>query len=188
MNPMLTDIDKMFSEHTESECEPVTAKACAKTGVTTPSAEGVRWQQVVGTGESTVQTIVRGPDMASKDNLRVPKVNTDRLSKLACWILQNTGDGIERGEIVARFYGLERLYCHFYVDPCFGPKQRREHERKFRYAQPRVTMALKRLENRGLIRLIRHGKYVKRIRLTEEGETISNTLDNPDNSKKSNDT
>jgi len=126
--------------------------------------------------------------MPSEDNLRVPKVNLKRISKLSCWILQNTGDGIERGEIVARFYKLPRLYCKFYVDPCFGPKQQREHDRKFRYAQPRVTMALNRLEKRGLIQLIRHGKYVKRICLTENGKTISNELNTSENSKKIKDT
>jgi len=138
--------------------------------------------------EQTLQTIARGVEMPSEDNLRVPKVNLKRISKLSCWIFQNTGDGIERGEIVAGFYGLPRLYRHFYVDPCFGPKQRREYDRKFRYAQPRVTMALKRLEKRGLIQLICHGKYVKRIRLTERGKTISNELNTSENSKKINDT
>lgn len=127
--------------------------------------------------------------MASKDNLRVPKVNTNRLSKLVCWILQNTGDdGIDRADVVAQYFGVDRLYCGFYVDPCFGPTERRWHDRRYRHGQPRVTMALKRLENRGLIRLVRRGKYVKRIRLTEIGETISNALDTSDNSKRSNDT
>ena len=60
VDPMHTDIAKMLSKHPESKREPVTAKACVKTGVTTRLAEGVHRQQVVRTGESTVQTIVRG--------------------------------------------------------------------------------------------------------------------------------
>jgi len=114
-------------------------------------------------------------DMPSEPKLAKTKVN-NRLSKLARWILCNTGDGIERGEIVARFYGLRRLYCNFYVDPCFPPKQRREHNRWSRYAQPRVTMTLKRLEKRGLVQLIRHGKCVKRVCLTEEGKAVAEEL------------
>jgi hypothetical protein len=155
---------------------------CDRTSVANTGSRSVR------TGKSTVHNITRVGDVPSEDNLRVPKVNLKRISKLSCWILQNTGDGIERGEIVARFYKLPRLYCKFYVDPCFGPKQQREHDRKFRYAQPRVTMALKRLEKRGLIQLIRHGKYVKRICLTEKGKTISNELNTSENSKKIKDT
>jgi len=41
-------------------------------------------------------------DRRSEPKLAKTKVNK-RLSKLARWILLNTGDGIERGEIVARF-------------------------------------------------------------------------------------
>ena len=107
-----------------------------------------------------------------------PKVNTGRLSKLACWILQNTGDGIDRADIVARHFGVDRLYCGFYVDPCFGPTERRRHDRQYRHAQPRVTMTVKRLAKRGLVRLVRHGKHVKRICLTDRGRAMSNALDN----------
>ena len=123
------------------------------------------------------QSIPARCDRSSEANLGKTKVN-NRFSELGRWILRNTGDGIERGDIVARFYGLEKLYCHFYVDPCFRPKERREYDCKYRYAQPRVTMTLKRLEKRGLVHLIRPGgKYVKRIRLTEEGKAVAEELD-----------
>ena len=59
VNPMLTNIATMLSEHTESECEPVTAKACVETGVTTPSAEGVHRQQVIRTGNQRSTTSPR---------------------------------------------------------------------------------------------------------------------------------
>jgi len=114
-------------------------------------------------------------DRSSESKLAKTKVN-NRLSKLARWILCNTGDGIKRGEIVARFYGLQRLYCNFYVDPCFRPKEHRDHNCRSRYAQPRVTMTLKRLERRNLVQLIRHGKYAKEIRLTEMGKTVAEEL------------
>jgi hypothetical protein len=114
--------------------------------------------------------------MPSETKLKKAKVNPNslnRLSELARWILRHTGDGIERGEIVARFYGLERLYCNFYVDPCYRTKERREHERRHRYAQPRVTMTLKRLDQRGLVQLCWHGKYVKEVRITSKGKAVA---------------
>lgn len=126
--------------------------------------------------------------MSAEHQLKARKVNTTgRLSRLARWIVLNTGDGIDRADIVARYFGIERLYFGFYTDPCFGPKQRREHDRKFRRANPRVTMALKRLEKAGLVRLIRRDKNVKRIYLTGKGVTVSNALDNSDRSRGSND-
>jgi DNA-binding transcriptional ArsR family regulator len=114
--------------------------------------------------------------MTSDMNIEKTKVNT-RLSELARWILLNAGDGIERGDIIAGFYEVERLYIGCYLDPCFRPKERREHDRQNRYAQPRVTMTLKRLEKRGFVCLIRHRKYVKEVRLTEKGKAVAEELD-----------
>ena len=120
--------------------------------------------------------------MPSESKYEGPKVN-NRFSELAKWILLNIGDGIDRADIVARYFGIERLYCGFYVDPCFRPKERRRHNHLYRHSQPRVTMTLKRLERRGLIHLIRHGKYVKRIRLKEKGKAVAKELSNNDNRK-----
>ena len=102
--------------------------------------------------------------------------NISHLSQLGRWILANAGDGIDRADIVARYFGIQRLYCNFYVDPCFSQKERRRHSHRYRYSQPRVTMTLKRLERRGLVHLIRHGKYVKEVNLTEKGTLIADKL------------
>ncbi len=126
-------------------------------------------------------------DRPSEAKLAKTKVNLNglnRLSELARWILQNTGDGIERGDIIAKYFGIERLYCGFYLDPCFRPKERRRHNRRYRYSQPRVTMTLKRLHQRGLVQLIRHGRYVKEVHLTTEGILMAQKLNNVCNGNK----
>lgn len=129
-----------------------------------------------------VQSIRPTGDQPSKHRFKAPKVN-NRFSELAKWILSNTGDGIDRADIVAGYFSVERLYCGWYVDPCFNPKERRQHDRQHRYSQPRVTMTLKRLERRGLIHLIRPGKCIKKIRLTEMGRAVAEDLDGTINMK-----
>lgn len=103
------------------------------------------------------------------------------------FILLNADGGIQRGEIIERFYGLERRYSGYYADPCLRGKQKYRYENRYRRAQPSISKALRRLEKRDLVRLIRRGKYVKRIHLTENGKAMSKILDNSDRSKRSND-
>ena len=123
-----------------------------------------------------VQSIRPPTYKPSEANLAIRKVNTIFLSDLARWILLHTGDGIDRAEIVQKFYGLERLYRGWYVDPCFTAKEIFEHERLNRHAQPRVSMTLKRLEKRGFVRLIRRRRYVKKVLLTAQGKTVVEEL------------
>ena len=104
------------------------------------------------------------------------KVNRNRLSMLMRWILEHTGDGIDRGQIVEGFYGLERRYCKWYTDPCFTPKKKCEYERRYRLVQPAVSRTLMRLESRELIQSTRHGRYIKRIQLTADGKIIAEEL------------
>ena len=77
----------------------------------------------------TVQNIQSNPRRLSCGKQRGRKVNGISLSDLACWILLNAGNGIDRADIVARYFDIERLYRGFYVDPCFRPKERRRHDR-----------------------------------------------------------
>ena len=104
------------------------------------------------------------------------KVANVQLTALACWILQHTAEGIERGRIAEGFFGLERRYCGWFTDPCFGPNKKRTYEQAYRHAQPRITKTLKRLEKLGLIHLIRERAYVKHVTLTEEGREIARQL------------
>ena len=104
------------------------------------------------------------------------KVKRNRFSKLSQWILLNTGEGMERGKILEGFYNLERLYRGWYVDPCYTPKEKRDHDRMNANTQPLITMTLKRLQKRGLVELIRHGQYVKELRLTSEGKAVAEKL------------
>lgn len=188
VNPMRADIAKMLSKHPESKCEPVTAKASVEPGVMTPLAEGIHWQQVARTGESIVHNIVRVIDMPSQSKYEKQKLSQKHLSSLMKFILLNADGGIQRGEIAERFYGLERRYSGYYTDPCLRGKQKSRYDRQCRRAQPAISKVLRRLEKRGLVRLIRRGRYVKEVCLIERGKAISNVLVNPDNSKKSNGT
>lgn len=127
---------------------------------------------------------VRGPllqgdppaDPPSQPGCANRKVNRTHLSSLMKFILANAGDGIERSELVASFFRLQRRYVGWYTDPCLAPRRKREHERRYRRAQPSITRTLKRLESRGLVQLLRHGKVVKEVRLTPEGKAIANAL------------
>lgn len=116
--------------------------------------------------------------MPTESKYESQKVNLNRLSKLSRWILLHTGDGIERGQIVEGFYKLERRYCNWYTDPCFTPKEKRDYERRYHRAQPVVTRTLKRLEQLGLVQLLRQACYVKKVRLTGEGKALAQKLNN----------
>jgi len=133
-------------------------------------------QQVVRTGESKVHNIVRGVDMLSQSIYEKQKLSQKHLSSLMKFILLNADGGIQRGEIIERFYGLERRYCGYYSDPCLRGKQKSHYERQYRRAQPAISKALRRLEKRGLVRLIRRGRYVKEVCLTEKGSILTQIL------------
>ena len=111
-------------------------------------------------------------DVPSASKYEGRKVNQKHLSKLMRDILGciDSADGIERGQLVASLYGLERRYCGHWTDPCMRPKELREYERLYRKKQPVITRTLCRLAKRGLVRLIRHGKYIKKIELTSEAK------------------
>lgn len=126
-----------------------------------------------------IQNIESRSDRASELKLATTKINTkglNRLSNLAKWILVNAGDGIKRGEIVERYFGIERLYCGFYVDACYSIREKRRRQRRCRHVQPQLSMTLKRMEQRGLVQLIRPRRYVKKIYLTSAGKTLAEQL------------
>ena len=117
--------------------------------------------------------------MSPEPKYESQKVNTQvlsRLSELSRWILANVGDGIRRDEIVEAYFGIERLYCSFYIDPCYSIRERRHRQRRCQDVQPRLSMALKRIEQRGLVQLIRHRRYVKKVLLTNEGKRVAKQL------------
>jgi hypothetical protein len=114
--------------------------------------------------------------MPSESKYEAHKVANLRLTTLARWILQNTNDGIDRGEIAAGFLGLERRYCGYFTDPCFSPNKKQEYERGYRRAQPSITKTLKRLETLGLVHLTRRHSHVKQINLTQKGKQIAAQL------------
>lgn len=103
------------------------------------------------------------------------KVNHKHLSKLMRAILSHIDidESIERGELVERIFELPRRYCGYFVDPCMRPNEKRKYERRYKRAQPTITRSLNRLENHGLVRLMHHGRYVKRINLTPQGRALA---------------
>ena len=121
-------------------------------------------------------TIKKELDMLSESKYKSQKVSRNRLSKLMRWILEHTGNGIDRGEIIARYYGLEQRYRGFYTDPCLRGKEQKEYERQYHLVQPVVSRTLRRLERRGLVQSMRHERYIKRIQLTAEGKIIAEEL------------
>ena len=123
-----------------------------------------------------MEIIQGGEKMLTDSKYKRQKVNQKGLSQLMKFILVNIGDGIDRGEIIARYYGLERRYCKWYTDPCFTPKEKCEYERRYRLVQPAVSRTLMRLESRELIKSTRRGRYIKRIQLTAEGKIIAEKL------------
>ena len=101
------------------------------------------------------------------------KISPNHFSELMRCILLNASGGIQRGEIIERFYGLDRRYLGYYVDNCLHGRQKINYERRYRRAQPAISKTLCRLEKRGLVLLIRHGsRNVKEIRLTENGKRM----------------
>ena len=113
--------------------------------------------------------------------LKTRNVNQKHLSRLM-WDILTYIDGsecVDRGELVAAFYNIGgRKYCGYYVDPCFSKPQNRKYNRCYRRAQPAITRCLKKLESRGLVKLLRHGRYVKRITLTPKGRTLAGKIRN----------
>ena len=105
------------------------------------------------------------------------KVSQSHLSSLMKCILLSADGGIQRGEITENFYGLERRYCGgYYVEACLRGKQKNDYDRRYRRAQSAISKALRRLEERGLVHLIRHGKHVKKVCLTEQGALMAQKL------------
>ncbi len=122
-------------------------------------------------GDSTGEITTTMGYQPSETKCSSQKVNRNRLSKLMMAILNYVDgtDGVERGELVQYVFGLERRYCGYYSDPCMPPREKREYERRYRRAQPVVSRCLRRLESKGLVHLIRHGRYVKAVALTSDG-------------------
>lgn len=118
----------------------------------------------------------RGKNMHTEMNYSGPKVNRNCLSNQIKFIMVNAGDGADRGEIFARYYGLARRYLGYYTDPCMHGKELREYQKLYCEKQPVFTKALRRLEAKGLVKLIKHGCYVKRIHLTHEGSLLAAQL------------
>jgi hypothetical protein len=114
--------------------------------------------------------------MPSEEIIKAKKVSQNHLSQLMKFILVNTGDGAERGEIFSRYYGFERHYCGWYIDSCLRGKTLRRRQKLYHEKQPVFTKTLKRLENRGLIQIARHGFYVKEIHLTTKGKLVAEQL------------
>jgi hypothetical protein len=116
--------------------------------------------------------------MRSESKCKAQKVANVQLTTLASWVIQHTDGAIDRGEIAAGFFGLERRYCGYFTDPCFSSKKRQEYEKEYRRAQPRITRTLKRLETLGLVHLTRQNSYVKQMRLTNKGKEAAAQLKN----------
>jgi hypothetical protein len=95
-----------------------------------------------------------------------------RLSGLQERILANAGSGLARGDIAQGEYALERRYRGFYTDPYMTRNSKKEYEARYRRCQPTITKSLRRLEARGLVRLIRQGPCVKTLELTDLGRNL----------------
>jgi len=114
--------------------------------------------------------------MAADAKYESQKVAGYRLTDLACWILEHASDGMERGQIVEGFAGLERRYCGYFTDPCFTKNEKRLFEAEYRRVQPVITKTLRRLEKLGLVHLTRRKRYVKTVHLTEKGKALAVAL------------
>jgi DNA-binding transcriptional ArsR family regulator len=115
-------------------------------------------------------------ELLSRANLGKKKVSRRKLSPLMIEILHAIGDGIERGALVEKLYGLRRRYRGWYTDPCLRGNTKREHDRRYRNAQAVLSRTLKRLQRRGLITLVRKHEYVKAVSLTEKGRMVVNQV------------
>ena len=116
--------------------------------------------------------------MPSQSKYENRKVSRNHLSALMTFILLNADGGIPRGKITERFYGLDRRYSGYYADPCLRGKQKSRYENRYRRAQPSIS---RRLEKRGLVRLIRRARYVKEVCLTEKGSLLTQILHKDEN-------
>jgi len=126
------------------------------------------------TDRSGALSIQAPADRPSESILTSEKVS--RLSDLQLFILVNAANGLERGDIAELYYNLPRRYKRHYTDPCPTVKEGVDYNRRFRRAQSAITKSLMRLRNRGLVRLIRRHRYVKRIFLTPQGKQIVREL------------
>ena len=111
------------------------------------------------------------PSESKYESQKVKK--TRRLTELSRWILENVGDGIERGDITEKFFGLERRYCGSWIETCMSRRKQREYDREYRKKQPLVSYSLRRLERLGLVRPIRKRQYVKAVQLTDKGMALA---------------
>ena len=158
--------ESIISSHPVNRAETGRSKGCTTRKVAATSSVG------------KVQNIATSKDNPTQRKYGGQKVNHKHLSKLMRAILSpiDIDKGVERGELIERIFELPRRYCNFYTDPCMSPKERRKYERCYRRAQPSITRALKRLEERGLVRLTRHKRYVKRLNLTPQGKLFVDML------------
>jgi len=118
-------------------------------------------------------------DRLLEANCELQNVNQNHSSRLMRDILAfiDGSECVERGELVAAFYDVGgRRYCGCYLDPCYSKTQNRKFNRCYKRAQPAITRCLKKLEDRGLVKLLRHGRYVKRITLTPQGKTLAGAM------------
>jgi len=95
-----------------------------------------------------------------------------RLSKLQRWILHHAGEGMERSRIAEGYFGLQRRYVGWYTDPYMSRNVKKKYEARYRRRQPAITKSLLRLEDRGLVKLVRHGRCVKAVELTDVGRNL----------------
>jgi len=72
-------------------------------------------------------------------------------------------------------------------DLYFESCQQRLFDRRYHRAQSAISKALNRLEARGLVRLIRHAQYVKKLELTENGRAMAEELNHDMAYERSND-
>lgn len=138
------------------------------------SSEGSGWRG--GNSRPEGQTVTESRDRPLHRRLRSRKVAKIHLSRLAHWILQHAGAGIARSAIAEGLYGIEPLYCGYYVDPCLSARARQDRQIKCRRIQPRITKTLRCLESHGLVELIRERRYVKSVQLTRKGRRLANEL------------
>jgi len=126
---------------------------------------------------ATVLSIAHTGDRAADGSSGAQKVNHS-LSKLQKLILVRAADGgVRRADVVAEFYGLERRYRGHHDEACLSRPREREYQRQYHCAQATVTRALRRLEARGLVQPVRTaGGYAKRIKLTDDGRQVVDTL------------
>jgi len=127
-------------------------------------------------GGSNVRNTGTSEDKPLETKYSGQKVNHNHLSPLMKFVLLNAADGFERGELVEKFYRLERRYCGYDADLCLRGKQKRDYECRYRRSQPVVSRTLKRLEKRGLVNLIKRRNYIKKICLTQKGIIVAGQL------------